>query len=154
MAICPFTVAHTFRKTNCLTEIFVERALARARELDEILHQTGQVVGPLHGLPISLKGSRRCFALYTTALVLIYIVKDQFAMKGLETIMGRFHIASISWHCLSRSQVTLRGSASTQSQIASLWKSYTNAERFHSCEPTFPKHSWYVALHLSVNHLF
>lgn len=54
--------------TNCLTEIFVDRALARARELDEILHQTGKVVGPLHGLPISLK--------------------DQFTMKGLETIMG------------------------------------------------------------------
>ncbi|KAJ7129286.1 general amidase [Mycena epipterygia] len=54
--------------TNCLTEIFVERALARARELDEHLLRTGTVVGPLHGLPISLK--------------------DQFTMKGLETIMG------------------------------------------------------------------
>ncbi|KAJ7784426.1 general amidase [Mycena metata] len=54
--------------TNCLTEIFVERALGRARELDEHLAKTGNVVGPLHGLPISLK--------------------DQFTMKGLETIMG------------------------------------------------------------------
>ncbi|KAJ7211989.1 general amidase, partial [Mycena pura] len=54
--------------TNCLTEIFVEHALARARELDEHLTKTGSVVGPLHGLPISLK--------------------DQFTMKGLETIMG------------------------------------------------------------------
>lgn len=43
-------------KTNCLTEIFVERALNRAKELDEILKTTGKVVGPLHGLPISLKG--------------------------------------------------------------------------------------------------
>ncbi|PCH33164.1 general amidase [Wolfiporia cocos MD-104 SS10] len=54
--------------TNCLTEIFVERALARARELDAHLARTGNPVGPLHGLPISLK--------------------DQFAIKGLETIMG------------------------------------------------------------------
>ncbi|KAE9396678.1 general amidase [Gymnopus androsaceus JB14] len=54
--------------TSCLTEIFVERALQRAKELDEILKITGKVVGPLHGLPISLK--------------------DQFTMKGLETIMG------------------------------------------------------------------
>ncbi|KAJ6621894.1 general amidase [Mycena sp. CBHHK59/15] len=54
--------------TNCLTEIFVERALDRARKLDEHLAKTGNVVGPLHGLPISLK--------------------DQFTMKGLETIMG------------------------------------------------------------------
>ena len=54
--------------TNCLTEIFVDQAVARARELDQILKNTGEVVGPLHGLPISLK--------------------DQFTMKGLETIMG------------------------------------------------------------------
>ncbi|KIJ68407.1 hypothetical protein HYDPIDRAFT_173143 [Hydnomerulius pinastri MD-312] len=53
---------------NCLTEIFVERALARATELDETLKRTGKVVGPLHGLPISLK--------------------DQLCMKGLETTMG------------------------------------------------------------------
>jgi hypothetical protein len=43
-------------KTNCLTEIFIDRALERARELDEVLGRTGKIVGPLHGLPISLKG--------------------------------------------------------------------------------------------------
>ncbi|KAI0361655.1 general amidase [Trametes cingulata] len=53
---------------NCLTEIFVDRALARAAELDEHLKRTGKVVGPLHGLPISLK--------------------DQICIKGLETTMG------------------------------------------------------------------
>ncbi|KZT66385.1 general amidase [Daedalea quercina L-15889] len=59
-------VAHQL--VNCLTEIFVERALARAKELDEHLRTTGKVVGPLHGLPISLK--------------------DQLCMEGLETTMG------------------------------------------------------------------
>ncbi|TCD71441.1 hypothetical protein EIP91_010147 [Steccherinum ochraceum] len=54
--------------TNCLTEIFIERALARAQHVDDHLKNTGSVLGPLHGLPISLK--------------------DQFCMKGLETIMG------------------------------------------------------------------
>ncbi|KAK7047326.1 hypothetical protein VNI00_006557 [Paramarasmius palmivorus] len=58
-------VAHQL--TNCLTEIFIEKAIQRAKELDAILEKTGKVVGPLHGLPISLK--------------------DQFAIKGLETIM-------------------------------------------------------------------
>lgn len=53
---------------NCLTEIFVERALARAAELDDALKKTGKVVGPLHGLPISLK--------------------DQLCIKGLETTVG------------------------------------------------------------------
>ncbi|KAI0344211.1 general amidase [Trametopsis cervina] len=59
-------IAHQL--TNCLTEIFVERALSRAKEVDDYLRNTGKVMGPLHGLPISLK--------------------DQFCMKGLETIMG------------------------------------------------------------------
>lgn len=53
---------------NCLTEIFVEKALARAAEVDEYLKKTGKVIGPLHGLPISLK--------------------DQLRIKGLETTMG------------------------------------------------------------------
>jgi len=43
--------------------------LARAAWLDEQLKITGKVVGPLHGLPISLK--------------------DQISIKGLETIMGK-----------------------------------------------------------------
>ncbi|KAG2366570.1 general amidase [Suillus spraguei] len=46
-------VAHQL--VNCLTEIFIDRALARAAELDNHLKKTGKVVGPLHGLPISLK---------------------------------------------------------------------------------------------------
>jgi amidase len=36
-------------QTNCLTEIFVERALLRAAQLDEHLKKTGKVMGPLHG---------------------------------------------------------------------------------------------------------
>ncbi|KAG2044807.1 general amidase [Suillus americanus] len=59
-------VAHQL--VNCLTEIFIDRALARAAELDDHLRKTGEVVGPLHGLPISLK--------------------DQLCIKGLETTMG------------------------------------------------------------------
>ena len=46
----------------------MEQALSRAAELDAHLKRTGIVVGPLHGLPISLK--------------------DQLCMKGLETVMG------------------------------------------------------------------
>ena len=61
-------ISHTYHQTNCLTEIFVERALERAAWLDEQLKSTGKVVGPLHGLPISLK--------------------DQIRIKGLETVMG------------------------------------------------------------------
>ncbi|KAF7311088.1 Amidase domain-containing protein [Mycena chlorophos] len=54
--------------TNCLTEIFIDRALARAKELDEHLKKTGSVVGPLHGLPVSLK--------------------DQISIQGLDSTIG------------------------------------------------------------------
>ncbi|CAK4030050.1 fatty-acid amide hydrolase like [Lecanosticta acicola] len=40
---------------NCLTEILFEDALVRARELDAHFQKTGKPIGPLHGLPISLK---------------------------------------------------------------------------------------------------
>ncbi|KAI1123426.1 amidase signature domain-containing protein [Nemania abortiva] len=41
--------------TNCVTEILAERALQRAADLDAHLAATGQPIGPLHGLPISVK---------------------------------------------------------------------------------------------------
>ncbi|KIP11093.1 hypothetical protein PHLGIDRAFT_28037 [Phlebiopsis gigantea 11061_1 CR5-6] len=40
---------------NCLTEVFFAEALQRAAELDAHLAETGCVVGPLHGLPVSIK---------------------------------------------------------------------------------------------------
>ena len=41
--------------TNCLTEIFFDDALVRARELDQYYQTHGKPIGPLHGLPISIK---------------------------------------------------------------------------------------------------
>ncbi|KAL4875239.1 amidase signature domain-containing protein [Aspergillus karnatakaensis] len=43
--------------TRCLTEIFFDRAIERAKELDRQYAETGKLVGPLHGIPISLKDS-------------------------------------------------------------------------------------------------
>ncbi|KAK9471476.1 amidase signature domain-containing protein [Dipodascopsis tothii] len=53
---------------NVFTEFFPAMALKRAAELDAILAETGKPVGPLHGLPMTLK--------------------DQFRVKGVETSMG------------------------------------------------------------------
>ncbi|BGP12227.1 hypothetical protein JCM10213_007485 [Rhodosporidiobolus nylandii] len=53
---------------SCLTEPLFDRALARAAELDEHLARIGEVVGPLHGLPVSLK--------------------EQFGIEGVESTMG------------------------------------------------------------------
>lgn len=38
-----------------MTEFFLEEGLERARQLDEILKTTGKTVGPLHGVPVSIK---------------------------------------------------------------------------------------------------
>ncbi|KAH8803652.1 amidase [Xylogone sp. PMI_703] len=43
--------------TNCLTEIFFEDALTRAKYLDEYFLKEGKTIGPFHGLPISIKDS-------------------------------------------------------------------------------------------------
>ena len=45
----------SFEQTNCLTEILFPEALKRAEYLDQHLERTGTPIGPLHGLPISLK---------------------------------------------------------------------------------------------------
>ncbi|KAL2817633.1 amidase signature domain-containing protein [Aspergillus granulosus] len=41
--------------TNPLTDVFFESAVQDAQRLDAILRETGKPIGPLHGLPISLK---------------------------------------------------------------------------------------------------
>ncbi|KAL9609452.1 MAG: hypothetical protein Q9167_005781 [Letrouitia subvulpina] len=53
---------------NCLHEICFSEALERARDLDRSFKANRKPVGPLHGLPISLK--------------------DQFHLEGLDTSMG------------------------------------------------------------------
>ena len=40
---------------NCVSELLPERALARAEELDKFLQEEKRPIGPLHGLPISVK---------------------------------------------------------------------------------------------------
>ncbi|KAF3156040.1 hypothetical protein TWF225_008146 [Orbilia oligospora] len=40
---------------NCLTEIFFDKALERAKQLDRHLEEHGLPLGPFHGVPISLK---------------------------------------------------------------------------------------------------
>lgn len=54
--------------TTCCTEIFFEEAFETAKALDEYLAQTGKTVGPLHGLPVS--------------------IKDLFSVKGVDTSIG------------------------------------------------------------------
>lgn len=61
----------------------MDRALVRAKELDEHLEKTGTVVGPLHGLPISLK--------------------DQISIKQIESTIGSGTPAAFPSHSYKRS---------------------------------------------------
>ncbi|KAJ5543310.1 hypothetical protein N7535_005738 [Penicillium sp. DV-2018c] len=54
--------------TSCLTETFFPQALERAKYLDEYLRREGKSIGPLHGLPIS--------------------IKDTFCVEGVQTTVG------------------------------------------------------------------
>lgn len=40
---------------NVVTEIFFDKAIERAKELDDYQKRTGKVVGPFHGIPVSVK---------------------------------------------------------------------------------------------------
>ncbi|KAK2035599.1 amidase [Colletotrichum zoysiae] len=61
--------------TSCLTEVFFDEGIARARELDQHLKATGKPIGPLHGLPISLKDS--------------FVVKGHYATVGYVEFLKR-----------------------------------------------------------------
>lgn len=60
------TIIHQL--TRCLTEPLFHSALQRAKELDDHFQRTGTTVGPLHGLPVS--------------------VKDTFNVKGVDSSIG------------------------------------------------------------------
>ncbi|KAF4342052.1 general amidase [Fusarium beomiforme] len=56
------------KDTNCISEPLFERALDRAKYLDEYFQQHQKLIGPLHGIPVS--------------------VKDQFNVTGVDTTLG------------------------------------------------------------------
>ncbi|KAF4153779.1 hypothetical protein CNMCM6936_009559 [Aspergillus lentulus] len=59
-------IAH--QVTRCLTEPLFPSAIQQAQHLDSVLQRTGRPVGPLHGLPVS--------------------VKDCFRIKGVDSCIG------------------------------------------------------------------
>ncbi|KAL2826072.1 amidase signature domain-containing protein [Aspergillus cavernicola] len=60
--------AYAHQLSNLLLEVRFNEAIERARELDNYFKEHKQLVGPLHGIPLTLK--------------------DQFHIKGLDTSMG------------------------------------------------------------------
>ncbi|KAK1752265.1 amidase signature domain-containing protein [Echria macrotheca] len=57
-------IAH--QVTCCLTEWFMDEALERAKFLDDYLEKNGKTIGPLHGVPISVKEHQALAGHYTS----------------------------------------------------------------------------------------
>ncbi|KIX06264.1 uncharacterized protein Z518_04239 [Rhinocladiella mackenziei CBS 650.93] len=60
--------AEAHQMTNCLTEVFFDDAIKEADRLDDYYHRHGKLIGPLHGIPVTLK--------------------DQFDVAGADSTMG------------------------------------------------------------------
>ncbi|KAL4736165.1 amidase signature domain-containing protein [Aspergillus similis] len=60
--------AYAHQLSNLLLEIRFNEAIERAQELDDYFNEHKKLIGPLHGIPLTLK--------------------DQFHIKGLDTSMG------------------------------------------------------------------
>ncbi|KAE8348961.1 amidase signature domain-containing protein [Aspergillus coremiiformis] len=81
---------------NFATEFLAENAIARAKELDAHYKRTGKVVGPLHGVPISVKEhigmkNRTCNAGYV-AWVNDIAPEDALILQCLHKAGAIFHV--------------------------------------------------------------
>ena len=62
-------------QTSCLTETFFSRALERAEYLDNYLQREGKPLGPLHGLPVSIKDTFNLEGTTSTAGIVSNLLK-------------------------------------------------------------------------------
>lgn len=90
------SVAHQL--TNCLSEVFFDEAVKQAEELDEYQEKHGDVVGPLHGLPIAMKDNFNIRGQATTIGVVSFCFKpekfeeDSVLVKMLRELGAVFYV--------------------------------------------------------------
>lgn len=75
---------------NCLTEVFYDKALKRAKELDDYYATTGKLKGPLHGLPISIKDNINVKGETTTIGMTYYATDPKGGFKENSAIVDLF----------------------------------------------------------------
>ncbi|PYH97438.1 amidase [Aspergillus ellipticus CBS 707.79] len=81
---------------NFATEFLTDRAIARAKELDEYFERTGKLVGPLHGVPISVKEHIGIKGLACNAGYVAWVhdiaTEDALLLQCLEKAGAVFHV--------------------------------------------------------------
>ncbi|SCU99752.1 LAMI_0G00584g1_1 [Lachancea mirantina] len=81
--------------TNCVMQFLIPEALARARELDAYLKNHSKLVGPLHGVPVSLKEQMNYKGKSTNASYVAYLEniaeKDAVSIGILRRLGAVFH---------------------------------------------------------------
>ncbi|GKZ44298.1 hypothetical protein AbraIFM66951_006187 [Aspergillus brasiliensis] len=81
---------------NFATEFLTDRAIARAKELDEYYRRTGKLVGPLHGVPISVKEHVEVKGLTCNAGYVAWVddvaTQDALILQCLEKAGAVFHV--------------------------------------------------------------
>ncbi|GAB1215281.1 hypothetical protein ATERTT37_004467 [Aspergillus terreus] len=90
---------------NCLTEIFFEDAVHQATELDRVLEETGKPIGPLHGVPFSIKDHYNIKGLRTTAGYISYSKfppkeKDALVVEILRKAGAVFYVKTNNPQCM------------------------------------------------------
>ncbi|UPK97388.1 hypothetical protein LCI18_008323 [Fusarium solani-melongenae] len=103
--------------TKCLTEIFFEKALERAKECDDFLAREGKLMGPFHGMPISLKpkadGNSVLEDMLLEAGAVLYcktnVPQTLFVCEGMNNVFG---------HTLSPHKLSLTPSGSSSGEGA------------------------------------
>ncbi|CAG8264785.1 unnamed protein product [Penicillium olsonii] len=95
-------IAHEL--TNPLTETFFDNAVKRARELDNVLHETGNVVGPLHGLPMSLKDVMHIHGQEATLGVIAWVGRSS---QTEDRLITKLSDAGVVFYCKTNVPQTL-----------------------------------------------
>lgn len=88
------TIAHHL--TNPFSDVFFQKGLERARELDQYLLREGHVVGPLHGLPMSLKDVMNLEGHATT---LGFVALADNIQQSSDDLVTRLHDAGAVFYC-------------------------------------------------------
>jgi amidase len=81
-------IAHQL--TCCLTQWFMDKAVKQAQELDDYLEKNGKTIGPLHGVPISIKEHMPIAGTYSSggSFASTFLDQEDCQMIGMLRSMG------------------------------------------------------------------